>query len=141
MPETDEAVRYAVTRGWMMVENRHTAFALPKLVDRWLITANPRRPLIRFPSCFWVACGAAPAISKSCVVHDFDKGRIACAELVSDALDYRSHVRPIASISYPRDKPLVGQAVVDRAVGHAAARVRHQQMNDFVLTDGEADIP
>jgi hypothetical protein len=44
--------------------NRHTAFALPKLVDRWLIAANPRFPLIRFPSCFWVACGAASNIQK-----------------------------------------------------------------------------
>src|SRR6266436_4191999 len=82
----------------------------------------------------------APAVSKACVVLDFDKNRVAFAEFVSDAPDCRSDVRPIANISYPSDEPFVSHSVVDGAVGHVATRVRRQQLDDFVFTDGEADV-
>src|SRR5260370_12528827 len=83
---------------------------------------------------------SAPAVSKADVVLDFDKNRVEFAEFVSDAPDCRSDVRPIANISYPSDKPFVSHSVVDGAVGHVATRVRRQQLDDFVFTDGEADV-
>src|SRR5258708_3787218 len=83
---------------------------------------------------------SAPAVSKANVVLDFDKNRVAFAEFVPDVPDCRSDVRPIANISYPSDEPFVGHSVVDGAVGTVAIRVRRQQMDDFVFTDGEANV-
>ena len=82
----------------------------------------------------------APAVSAGCVVLDFSKVRIEVAELVADALDCRTDVSPIAVIAASNDVFFLVQAVVDRAIGHVTAHVRHQEMDDFVLSLGEAHI-
>ena len=69
----------------------------------------------------------------------FRQVRIEVAELVADALDCRADVSSIAVIAASCDEAVV-HTVVDRAIGHPATDVRYQEMDDFVLSLGEAHI-
>ena len=88
------------------------------------------------PYLIWLA----PAVSEAGVVLDLVESGVAGAELVADALDRRLHIRPIAILPSPGDEAFVMQAVVERAIGHERADARHQQMDDFVFPEREADI-
>jgi hypothetical protein len=81
-----------------------------------------------------------PAVSEGMGVHDFVKGRVKFAEFAADTLDGCSNVCPISVIPWPSNEAFVVLKVVDRAIRPVAADARHQQMNDVVFADGEADI-
>ena len=68
------------------------------------------------------------------------ESRVTGAELVADALDGRPYVRPKAIRAAPGDEALEVQAVIERAVGHKRAGVRHQQMDELVFAEREVDI-
>ena len=70
----------------------------------------------------------------------FRQVRIEVEELVADALDCRADVSSIAVIAASCDEAVVVHTVADRAIGHPATDVRYQDMDDFVLSLGEAHI-
>src|SRR5258708_29685717 len=72
----------------------------------------------------------APAVSEAGVVLDLVEGGVAGVELVADALDRRPHIRPIAILPSPGDEAFGAQAVVEGAIGHERADIRHQQMDE-----------
>src|SRR5260370_7639249 len=80
-------------------------------------------------------------VSEAGGVLNFDEAGIQFMDLAADTLYCRSDIRPISIVPSPRDKPHVMKAVVDGAVGHVAASVRRQQMDDVVFPPGEADVP
>ena len=103
---------------------------LPQVEIRWRQShANPAS----WPYLHWLS----PAVSEADVVLELVEGGIAGAELVADALDRRPDVCPKAIVAASGDKAFVAQAIVDRAVGHKAADVRHQQM-DLYLPPGRS---
>src|SRR5580693_6432772 len=67
----------------------------------------------------------APAIPEAVVVLDLVEAGVAGAELVADALDRRPDIRAKAIIAASGDKAFAAEAVVDRAVGHKGADIRH----------------
>jgi hypothetical protein len=47
---------------------------------------------------------------------------------------------PITVFAAASDEAFVVYAVVDRPIGHPAARIRRQEMDDIVLGQGQADV-
>jgi hypothetical protein len=81
-----------------------------------------------------------PAVSEGMGIRDFVKRRVKFAKLAADTLDGCSNVCAISMLPRPSNEAVVVLKVVDRAVQPIATDVRHQQMNDVVFGDGEADV-
>src|SRR5437868_5288054 len=62
---------------------------------------------------------SSPAVSEGGGVLNLEKGRVVFAELVANALDCRSDIRPIPVVPVACET-FAGHAVVDRAIGHVA---------------------
>src|SRR5260370_32248725 len=86
------------------------------------------------------ASRVAPAVAKAHKVIDFGESFIALEELFAYALDNSSNVYPIPVFAAPSDEAFVVYLIVDRPIRHPAARIRHQEMDDVVLAQGEADV-
>src|SRR5277367_1789079 len=83
---------------------------------------------------------SSPAVAEAHEVLDFSKRFITLDELSSHAPDHSSNVYPITAFAAPSDKAFVVYPIVDRSIGHPAARIRRQEMDDFVLDQGEARV-
>ena len=81
-----------------------------------------------------------PAVAEAYEVFDLGESFIALEELLAYALDNSSNVYPIAAFAAPSDETFVVYAIVDRAIGHPAARFRRQEMDDVVLDQGQAHV-
>lgn len=57
-----------------------------------------------------------PAVPKAEIVFDLVEAWVERSELVSDALDQGSHIRPIAIGPVSTDETLIVQSIVDRPV-------------------------
>src|SRR5580700_7140699 len=86
------------------------------------------------------ASGVGPAIAEAHKVIDFDESFIALEELFAHALDNSSNVCPITVFAAAADEAFVVYPIVDRPVGHPAARIRRQEMGDIVLDQGQAHV-
>src|ERR1700704_6100069 len=86
------------------------------------------------------ASGVGPAVAEAHKVVDFGESFIALEELFAHALDNSSNVCPITIFAAASDEAFVVYPIVDRPIGHPAARIRRQQMGDIVLDQGQADI-
>ena len=81
-----------------------------------------------------------PAVAEAHEILDFGESFIAVEELLAYATDNSSNVYSITVCAASSDEALVVYAVVDRSIGHPAARFRRQEMDDVVLDQGEADV-
>src|SRR5260370_13989116 len=86
------------------------------------------------------ASRVAPAVSEAHNVIDSGESFIALEELFAYALDNSSNVYPITVFAAPSDEAFVVYPIVDRPIGHPAARIRRQEMDDVVLDQGEAHV-
>src|SRR6195256_6648418 len=86
------------------------------------------------------ASRVGPAVAVALEVFYFGESLIALEELLAYALYGCSHVCPIAVFAGPCDEALVVQTVVDRSIGHPAAHIRRQKMDDVVLAYGEVHV-
>src|SRR3981081_4619003 len=83
---------------------------------------------------------AGPAVAEAHEVVDFGESFIALEELLAYALDNSSNVCPITVFAAPSDEAFVVYPIVDRSIGHPAARIRHQEIGDVVLAQCEAHV-
>src|SRR6267154_6873029 len=81
-----------------------------------------------------------PAVAEAHKVVDFGESFIALEELFAHALDNSSNVCPITVRAAAADEAFVVYPIVDRPIGHPAARIRRQEMDDVVLDQGEAHV-
>src|SRR5437660_7465536 len=81
-----------------------------------------------------------PAVAEAHEVVDFGESFIALEKLLAYALDNSSNVCPITAFAAPSDEAFVVYPIVDRSIGQPAARIRHQEMDDVVLDQGEAHV-
>src|ERR1700704_1986732 len=86
------------------------------------------------------ASRVGPAVAEAHKVIDFGESFIALEELFAYALDNSSNVDPITGFAAPSDEAFVVHPIVDRPIGHPAARIRRQEMDDVVLDQGEAHV-
>ena len=96
--------------------------------------------LVQSPCASASTSRVGPAVAEAHEVLDFGESFIALEELLAYALDSCSHVCPIAVFAGPCDEALVVQTVVDRSIGHPAAHIRRQKMDDVVLAYGEVHV-
>jgi hypothetical protein len=80
------------------------------------------------------------AISESGGGLNFAESGVNFPELPAAALDGRTNVRSMAQLPITGHEALVVLNVVNLAVGQVATEVRRQEMDDVLLTEGEADI-
>ena len=81
-----------------------------------------------------------PAVAQAHEILDSSESFIALEELFAYPLDNCSNVNPITVFAAPSHEALVVYAVVDRSIGHPAISIRDQEMDNVVLTQGEARI-
>src|SRR4029077_17012741 len=74
-----------------------------------------------------------PAVAEAHKVFNFRKCFIALEELLAYAPDNSSNVYPKTCSAASSDETFVVNAIVDRPIGHPAARFRRQEMDDVVL--------
>ena len=86
------------------------------------------------------ASRVGPAVAEAHEILDFGESFIALEELFAYAPDNSSNVYPITVFAAPSDEAFVVYPIVDRSIGHPAARFRRQEMDDVVLDQGEAHV-
>jgi len=82
----------------------------------------------------------SPAISEDGGGLDFAEGRVNFAEFLTDALDRRSNVGPIAQLPMSGRETFVVLKVVNFAIGPVETDIRRQKMDDVEFTESKVNV-